>query len=111
MDFKACIGILNSDKAFDRLTQTEKETVLKDVAEEVKRLRLENKEDDMGVAIDRFIKNREGEKSIDAIIQQRNQLLNIEANRKHKSFMEKTLVFAKDGQIWVVKYIYILCIT
>ena len=56
MDFKACIGILNSDKAFDRLTQTEKETVLKDVAEEVKRLRLENKEDDMGVAIDRFIK-------------------------------------------------------
>ena len=88
MDFKACIGILNSDKAFDRLTQTEKETVLKDVAEEVKRLRLENKEDDMGVAIDRFIKNREGEKSIDAIIQQRNQLLNIEANRKHKSIME-----------------------
>ena len=88
MDFKACIGILNSDKAFDRLTQTEKETVLKDVAEEVKRLRLENKEDDMGVAIDRFIKNREGEKSIDAIIQQRNQLLNIEVNRKHKSIME-----------------------
>ena len=49
---------------------------------------IENKEDDMGVAIDRFIKNREGEKSIDAIIQQRNQLLNIDSTSKVTTYRE-----------------------
>ena len=87
MDFKSCISILNSDKEFDRLTQTQKEGLLKDVSEEVKRLRLENKEGDMNVAIDKYIKERMGEEKIAAIIEQRNQLLNIEAKRTHKGFM------------------------
>ena len=38
MSFKNCIAILNSDKAFDRLSQSEKEEILKELANETKKI-------------------------------------------------------------------------
>ena len=49
MSFKSCIAILNSDKSFDRLTQSEKEDILKELATETKKMRAELKADDFEI--------------------------------------------------------------
>ena len=86
MDFKSCLAILNSDKQFDGMTTSQKEGLLKEVADEVKRLRLENKEGDMDVALKNFINKKLDAESIQAVIEQRNKLFNIEIDRSLKSF-------------------------
>ena len=86
MDFKNCLAILNSDKQFDGMTSSQKDTLLKEVADEVKRLRLENKEGEMDIALTKYINKKLDEDSITAVIEQRNALFNLEVTRKLKSF-------------------------
>ena len=78
MDFKNCLAILNSDKQFDGMTSSQKDTLLKEVDDEVKRLRLENKEGEMDIALTKYINKKLDEDSITAVIEQRNALFNLE---------------------------------
>ena len=88
MSFKNCIAILNSDKAFDRLSQSEKEDILKELANETKKMRAELKAEDFEIALSKYIMGATEDAEIKAIIKKRNELLSILTDRKHRAFAE-----------------------
>ena len=88
MSFKSCIAILNSDKAYDRLTPTEKENLLKELADEIKKQRLELKDGDLAAAVNKYILGAKQDAEIKAAITQRNSLLNLIVTEKQKMFQK-----------------------
>ena len=88
MSFKSCIAILNSDKSYDRLTPTEKENLLKELADEIKKQRLELKDGDLDAAVNKYILGAKQDAEIKAAITQRNSLLNLIVTEKQKMFQK-----------------------